>query len=68
MKEIKEELEKRYSERRAQKNSSPISMLIKIVLLVLVISLIRFFGTGKDSKFRNIFDSFSHKSQKEKLK
>lgn len=68
MKEINEELKKRYQERRNKKTSSLLNMIIKIILLVLLISMIRFFGNSKESKFRNIFDSFSHKSQKEQLK
>ena len=64
MKEIKEKLMERYHKRRENKHSMT-NLIVKIILLVLLISMIRFFGDKDEPKFRNIFKSFSHPNKAE---
>jgi predicted PurR-regulated permease PerM len=67
MKQLKEELYNRLEKRR-QKRPSAVNLVVKIIIFVLLIMMINFFGNEKESKFRNIFKSFSHKSDTEILK
>ena len=67
MKQIKEELLERYKKHRNTKHGF-INLLVKIILLILLISIIKFFGNEKESKFRNIFKVFTKKNKVEILR
>ncbi len=67
MKQIREELLSRLHKHREKKHSF-VNLIVKLILIILLISMIRFFGDEKESKFRNVFKSFSKKNKVEIIK
>jgi len=52
MKEFKEEIERRHQERRSLRSSTWINFIIRILALVFVVLLIRYFSDPNPDKFR----------------
>jgi len=53
MKEFKEEIERRRLERRSMRSSTWINFIIRILALVFVIMIIRYFSDSNPDKFRS---------------
>lgn len=62
MSEIKEELEKRFQRKREDKSSSWASFIKKIILLIAVLLLIKFFGSSEIKKMNSLFQGGSEDS------
>ena len=57
MKEFKEEIEKRRQERRSMRSSTWINFIIRILALVFVVMIIRYFSDPNPDKFRTWISS-----------
>lgn len=64
MGKFNDEWEERFKNRRSGKINTWSNFLIKLLLLIFVIMLIRFFGASDTKKFRD-FIHFSNKNQTE---
>jgi len=53
MKEFKEEIERRRQERRSMRSSTWINFIIRILALVFVVMIIRYFSDSNPDKFRS---------------
>jgi len=53
MKEFKEEIEKRRQERRSLRSSTWINFIIRILALIFIVLLIRYFSDSNPDKFRS---------------
>ena len=53
MKKFKEEIEKRRQERRSMRSSTWINFIIRILALVFVVMIIRYFSDPNTDKFRS---------------
>jgi len=53
MKEFKEEIERRRQERRSMRSSTWINFIIRILALVFVVMIIRYFSESNPDKFRS---------------
>jgi hypothetical protein len=53
MKEFKEEIEKRRQERRRMRSSTWINFIIRILALIFVVMIIRYFSDSDPDKFRS---------------
>jgi len=57
MKEFKEEIEKRRQERRSMRSSTWINFIIRILALVFIVIIIRYFSDANPNKFRSWISS-----------
>ncbi len=64
---IRNELKERYKNQIRAKYSMT-NLLVKILVLLMLIAMIGFFGNKKESKFRNIFKVFSKKNKVQMIK
>jgi len=64
MSKFSEEWEERMKNRRSGKSNTWSNFLVKLLLLIFVIMLIKFFGSSDTKKFRD-FIQFSNKNQTE---
>ncbi len=53
MKEFKEEIERRRQERRGMRSSTWVNFIIRILALVFVVMIIRYFSDANPDKFRS---------------
>ena len=53
MKEFKEEIERRRQERRSMRSSTWVNFIIRILALVFVVMIIRYFSDANPEKFRS---------------
>ncbi len=53
MKEFKEEIERRRLERRGMRSSTWVNFIIRILALVFVVMIIRYFSDANPDKFRS---------------
>ena len=53
MKEFKEEMERRRQERRGMRSSTWVNFIIRILVLVFVVMIIRYFSNPNPDKFRS---------------
>ncbi len=53
MKEFKEEIERRRQERRSMRSSTWINFIIRILALVFVVMIIRYFSDSNPDKFKS---------------
>jgi len=53
MKEFKEEIERRRQERRSMRSSTWINFIIRILALIFVVMIIRYFSNPNPNKFRS---------------
>ncbi len=53
MKEFREEMERRRQERRSMRSSTWINFIIRILALVFVVMIIRYFSDSNPDKFRS---------------
>jgi len=53
MKEFKEEIERRRQERRSMRSSTWINFIIRILALIFVVMIIRYFSDSNPDKFRS---------------
>ncbi len=53
MKEIKEKIERRWQEMRNKRSSTWVNFIIRILALVFVIMIIRYFSNSNPDKFRS---------------
>jgi len=53
MKEFKEEIERRRQERRGMRSSTWINFIIRILALIFVVMIIRYFSDSDPDKFRS---------------
>jgi len=58
MKEFKEEIERRRQERRSMRSSTWINFIVRILALVFVVMIIRYFSDSNPDKFRS-WNSFA---------
>ena len=57
MKEFKEEMERRRQERRGMRSSTWVNFIIRILALVFVVMIIRYFSDANPDKFRSWISS-----------
>jgi len=57
MKEFKEEIERRRQERRSMRSSTWINFIIRILALIFVVMIIRYFSDSNPDKFRSWISS-----------
>ena len=57
MKEFKEEIERRRQERRSMRSSTWINFIIRILALVFIVIIIRYFSDANPNKFRSWISS-----------